>query len=152
MFRKSSLATLLALFSIHAAAQVAIEASGTIDLQWVAPTQNIDGSPLTDLVGYKAYWGDTSRQYVDSVDVDAEGQNATIHVTLTQTGQTAVFAAMTAINSLGQESEYSNEVTKTVTLTVNVPPGAPENVQMQFTVDGCVVLNVPGAVCEVTIN
>lgn len=36
---------------------------GTLSLSWVAPTMNEDGTPLTDLAGYKVYYGPASGQY-----------------------------------------------------------------------------------------
>src|SRR4030067_1427045 len=40
-------------------------------LTWDAPTTNTDGSPLTDLAGYKIYYGDSSGQYSSTVPVNA---------------------------------------------------------------------------------
>src|SRR5262245_40558670 len=31
--------------------------AGVLDASWTAPTQNTDGSPLTDLVSYRVYYG-----------------------------------------------------------------------------------------------
>ncbi len=44
-----------------ASAKQAVTAfAGTITLAWDAPTTNTDGTPLTDLAGYKIYYGPTS--------------------------------------------------------------------------------------------
>ena len=32
-------------------------------LMWETPTTNVDGSPLTDLAGFKVYWGTVSGTY-----------------------------------------------------------------------------------------
>ncbi len=45
--------------------------SGYINLSWDAPTINSDGSPLTDLAGYKVYYGTSSYIYTHSVDIGA---------------------------------------------------------------------------------
>ena len=38
-------------------------------LTWVAPTTNADGTPLTDLAGYKIYYGTSSGVYSVIIDV-----------------------------------------------------------------------------------
>ena len=38
-------------------------------LSWDAPEQNADGSPLTDLAGYRVYWGTSPGSYSESVPV-----------------------------------------------------------------------------------
>ena len=53
----------LAAFSIEVVAQ----ALGSASLSWVAPTQNEDGSELTDLAGFKVYYG-TAIDSMDSVE------------------------------------------------------------------------------------
>ena len=35
----------------------AAPATGSATVSWTAPTQNIDGSPITDLTGYNIYYG-----------------------------------------------------------------------------------------------
>ncbi len=41
---------------------------GTATLSWTPPTQNTDGSPLTDLAGYRVYWGTSSGNYPELRD------------------------------------------------------------------------------------
>lgn len=43
---------------------------GTVSLSWVAPTENTDGTPLTDLAGYNIYYGRSSAQYEQTYAVD----------------------------------------------------------------------------------
>ena len=82
--------------------------NGLVQLSWVAPTENVDGSALTDLTGYKIYYGAQSRGYLDSVDVSGSG--------ITQFSLTVpmgtYYVAMTALDAEGNESAYSNEVVK----------------------------------------
>ncbi|MCZ6642720.1 MAG: hypothetical protein O7F71_14165 [Gammaproteobacteria bacterium] len=40
-------------------------------LRWQAPTQNVDGSLLTDLAGYIVYWGTQSRNYTGSHTINS---------------------------------------------------------------------------------
>lgn len=77
-----------------------------VSLAWDAVTTNADGSPCTDLSGYKIYFGTTSGQYSSSRDV---GNLVTYHLTGLSTG-TTYFIATSAYDTSGMESEYSNEV------------------------------------------
>ncbi|MCZ6619614.1 MAG: hypothetical protein O7E57_15940 [Gammaproteobacteria bacterium] len=79
-------------------------------LEWRAPTQNEDGSALTDLAGYVVYWGAQSRNYTGSHTINSP--------TITQWDVTVspglYFFAVTALDSGGIESQYSNEIAKTI--------------------------------------
>jgi hypothetical protein len=76
-------------------------------LAWDPPTQNVDGTPLNDLAGYKLYWGTTSGVYDEFVDVGA----ATMHtIDNLIAGQDYYFAA-TAYDHSGNESTFSLELT-----------------------------------------
>lgn len=74
-------------------------------LSWDAPTTNSDGSPLTDLTGYKVYYGTSSGSYTESVDIG----NTTGSVVDGLSAGTWCFA-VTAYDTSGNESDYSNEV------------------------------------------
>ena len=45
-------------------------ALGSISLTWTAPTQNDDGSALTDLAGFKLYYGTSPGNYTKQVRID----------------------------------------------------------------------------------
>lgn len=89
---------------------VAISVNGTMSLNWVAPTENVDGSSLTDLAGYRVYYGQNSRNYTEMVEVT--DRNATSTSVTLPSGD--YYVAMTALDAEGNESAYSNEVLKTV--------------------------------------
>ncbi|HMK56661.1 MAG TPA: hypothetical protein VK448_08505 [Dissulfurispiraceae bacterium] len=80
----------------------------SVALTWTAPTTNTDGSPLTDLAGYKIYYGTAPGNYSASLNV---GNTTSASLTLPQCGVTNYFAA-TAYDIAGIESTYSNEVAK----------------------------------------
>ncbi len=84
---------------------------GSATLSWAPPTQNTDGSPLTDLAGYKIYYGTESGNYQTSIQIDNPG--IAIYVVETLTPNTYYFV-LTAIDSSGIESLYSNEASKQV--------------------------------------
>jgi len=85
---------------------ISVAVVGPVELSWVAPEQNVDGSDLVDLAGYRVYYGDNSRDYSDSVEV--ADTTATSHSLDLPTGD--YYFAMTAFDSEGHESNYSNEV------------------------------------------
>ena len=80
-------------------------------LSWTPPMQNSDGSPLTDLAGYKIYYGNESGNYHASIEINNPG--IAIYVVEYLTPNTYFFV-ITAINSSGVESQFSNEVSKLV--------------------------------------
>ena len=84
---------------------------GSVTLNWSAPTQNEDGTDLTDLDGYKLYWGTTPGSYPNSVTIDDE--TATSFVVDNLVPGTYEFVA-TSFNSSGVESRYSAPATKVV--------------------------------------
>src|SRR5687767_6502029 len=45
--------------------------TGTAALAWVAPTQNADGSPLSDLAGYRILYGTTPGDYTKTVTISS---------------------------------------------------------------------------------
>lgn len=84
---------------------------GSATLSWTPPTQNTDGTPLTDLSGYRIYWGTSPGSYPNSVTIDQAG--VTTYVVENLVPGTYEFVS-TAINADGVESDYSNPATKTV--------------------------------------
>jgi hypothetical protein len=84
--------------------------SAQATLTWAASTTNVDGTPLTNLAGYKIYYGTASANYSQNVDV---GNVTTSTVSSLNDGLTYFFA-VTSYDSSGVESAYSNEVSKTI--------------------------------------
>ncbi len=84
---------------------------GSATLDWSAPTLNEDGTPLTDLAGYRLYWGTTPGTYSDSVTID--NPSVTTYVVENLAPGTYQFVA-TAFNAVGEESRYSGVATKVV--------------------------------------
>ncbi len=84
---------------------------GSATLIWQPPTENEDGTPLTDLAGYKIYWGTNPGDYPNSVTLNNPG--LTTYVVENLSPGTYEFVA-TAINGSGVESRFSNAASKTV--------------------------------------
>ena len=77
-------------------------------LAWEPPTQNSDGSTLTDLVGYKIHYGTASQNYTATMALDNPGLTRYVVDNL-PAGK--YYFAVAAYNSKGIESTLSNEVT-----------------------------------------
>jgi len=91
--------------------EVMAVALGSVTLTWTPPTQNTDGSPLTDLAGYRIYWGNGGGVYPQSVTIDNPGVSSYVVENLPPGDYEFV---ATAINSVGVESGFSNPATRTV--------------------------------------
>ena len=85
--------------------------AGTATINWTPPTENVDGSALTDLAGYHIHYGTASGNYTQTITVSNPG--LTTYVVSNLTAGTYYFA-VAAVNSSGIESPLSSEVTATV--------------------------------------
>jgi len=90
---------------------VAQAATGSVTLTWTPPTKNTDGSPLTDLIAYKIYYGLTQGNYPNEIRIDNPGISTYVIDNLNP--NTYYFVA-TSINSTEIESNFSNEALKIV--------------------------------------
>jgi hypothetical protein len=84
---------------------------GAVTINWSPPTENTDGSPLTDLSGYNIHYGTSSGNYTQTVSVSNPG--IATYVVDNLTAGTYYFA-VGAVNSQGIESPLSAEVSTTV--------------------------------------
>lgn len=99
--------TTLAAFSIS----VTQVATGSATLSWAAPTQNTDGSALTNLTGYRIYFGTSAASLTQSVDIP----NASILTyVLGDLSPATWYFAVKAVAG-GVESDLSNVASKTIT-------------------------------------
>jgi hypothetical protein len=86
-------------------------ATGSAMLSWNPPTQNTDGSALTNLAGYRVYWGTSQNNLSNSVTLSNPGLSSYVVDQLTPA---TWHFALTAVNSAGVESAYSNTASKQV--------------------------------------
>ncbi|HEX6999822.1 MAG TPA: putative Ig domain-containing protein [Gammaproteobacteria bacterium] len=86
-------------------------ATGSATLSWTAPTQNSDGSPLTNLAGYKVYWGPSEGDYQSSATINNGGVTTYVVENL---GPGTWYFVVTAFNDAGVESGFSNVASKTI--------------------------------------
>lgn len=84
---------------------------GSATLNWSAPTEDTDGMPVTDLAGYRVHYGTSEYELTQIIQVS--GAATTSYVVSGLSSGTYYFA-VSAYNSLGYESAFSNLATKTL--------------------------------------
>ena len=77
-----------------------------VNLSWVAPTNNMDGTALTNLTGYKLYSGKTSGVYSATSDVGLITSTNIDNSTVSG----VVYYAISAYDSNGNEGPFSDEI------------------------------------------
>ena len=85
--------------------------SGAAVLSWMPPTQNTDGTSLTNLAGYRIYYGTNSATLTQMVQVSGTGLTTYMIENL---APATYYFAVRAYTSGGTESTNSNLVTKIV--------------------------------------
>jgi hypothetical protein len=86
-------------------------AAGSATLTWQPPTENTNGTALTDLAGFKVYWGTTPGNYPSSVTLNNAGLTSYVVQNLTPA---TYYFVVTAFSRAGAESSFSNPASKTV--------------------------------------
>ncbi len=88
------------------------ENTGFADISWVAPSKNTNDTDLTDLAGFKVYYGQSQDTLNNFVTIEnPQALNYRINNLATQR---TYYFAVTAYNSLGTESEPSEIVNKEI--------------------------------------
>lgn len=85
--------------------------NGSATLSWTPPTENTDNSALTDLAGYRIYYGSSSGVYPNSIDISNPAISSYIIGNLSSN---TYYFVITAYTANGVSSGYSNEVSKVV--------------------------------------
>jgi hypothetical protein len=85
--------------------------NGTATVSWTAPTENTDGSALTDLASYRVVYGRAADTLDQSIPVSNAGLTS---YTVDGLAQGTWYFAVVVVNSLGVESLLSNVATKTI--------------------------------------
>lgn len=98
-------------------AQVSALADQSVTLTW-------NPSPISNVAGYKIYYGGASRVYTNTVTL---GNITNVTISGLNEGATYYFGA-TTVDASGKESDFSNEATYVIPLTVtNIPTGGATN-------------------------
>lgn len=100
----------IAIILMSAIVVIALPFKNKTTLTWDVPVSNVDGSPITDLGGYKIYFSQVSGAYTDADSRDV-GNVTSINIqsTIGNLKGTYCFVA-TAYDVVGNESDFSNEV------------------------------------------
>jgi hypothetical protein len=85
--------------------------TGTVTISWMPPTQNTDGSTLTNLAGYHIYYGTSQSSLTKVVNITNPGLATYV---LSNLSAATWYFAMTSVNSTGAESPRSAVVSYTV--------------------------------------
>lgn len=88
----------------------AVGPTTSVVLAWEAPVTNEDGTPLVDLAGYRVYYGKESAAYSSVVDVGSLPS-----CSIGDLGVGNWFFAVTAYDTSGNESGFSDEVSVLIT-------------------------------------
>lgn len=91
-------------------AMLSVAVVGSVSLAWQPPAENEDGSLLTDLSGYRIYYGSFSRSYDDTVVIE----DSAVTQWNMELASGEYYIAMTAFDAEGNESAYSNEIVRSV--------------------------------------
>jgi hypothetical protein len=83
----------------------------SVAFSWMPPTENNNGSPLTNLAGYKIHYGTASQDYTQVVALNNPSLNRYV---LDSLPSGTYYFAITAYNSAGVESTLSGEVSATL--------------------------------------
>ena len=85
--------------------------TGTATVSWEAPTTFTNGEPLTDLAGYRIYFGTDANNLVGSVTLNSIGLQTYV---IDDLGAGTWYFAVKAYTSAGAESALSQVVSKTI--------------------------------------
>jgi Fibronectin type III domain len=86
-------------------------ASRTATLSWEAPTTNTDGTPLTDLAGYRIYYGSSPQELSHSVQINTVGLQTYV---IDDLEPGTWYFAVRAVAADGSESPLSDVAAKTI--------------------------------------
>ena len=80
-------------------------------LAWTAPQTDSDGRALTDLTGFRIYYGNQRGSYTQSVTVS---NPSTLSYTITNLSAGTYYMVITTVDASNNESAPSAEISKAV--------------------------------------
>jgi hypothetical protein len=111
-------------------AEAQVTGGNPTTVSWDGPTTYEDGTPLllSGLGGYKVYVGTASKTYGPAIDVKIPSNCGTwphksCSYVITTLPNGTYYFSVTAYDTKGYESNYSNEVVKTVKVLPSAPSG-----------------------------
>ena len=97
--------------TVSAGTSATDKGSGTATLSWQAPTTNTDGAALTDLAGYRIYYGTDAGELSETVQLAGVGLQTYV---IDDLGLGTWYFAIKAVTTTGVESALSDVVSKTI--------------------------------------
>jgi ABC-type oligopeptide transport system substrate-binding subunit len=97
--------------TVSAGTSATNKGSGTATLSWQAPTTNTDGAALTDLAGYRIYYGMNADDLTQTVQLTGLGLQTYV---IDDLGSGTWYFAIKAVTSTDVESALSDVVSKTI--------------------------------------
>jgi fibronectin type III domain protein len=85
--------------------------NGAVTLDWTPPTQNTDGTVLTNLGGYRMHYGMTEKNLTESVDLTNAGLTSYV---VSNLSSGTWFFGVSAYSTAGVESSLSGVVSQTL--------------------------------------
>jgi hypothetical protein len=101
----------LAPFSITVPSSGSQSSASSVTISWMPPTENVDGSALTNLAGYHIYYGTSQSSLTNQVSVTNPGLATYV---LSNLKAATWYFAMTSVNATGAESARTTVVSYTV--------------------------------------
>jgi hypothetical protein len=98
----------LAPFSVQVTAP---PVTGSVTLSWTAPTENVDGTPLENLAGYRVRYGQSSSNLSSTVQIPSSTMTSAVIENL---AAGTWYFAVKAYTTASVESDLSNVASKTI--------------------------------------
>jgi hypothetical protein len=83
----------------------------TATLSWTAPTENTNGTALTNLAGYNIYYGNSTAAMTSKIQINTTGIQTYV---INNLASGSWYFAITALNNTGVESVASSTVKVTL--------------------------------------
>jgi hypothetical protein len=90
---------------------VSQSSSGTVSLSWTPPTRNTNGTSLTNLAGYRIYYGTSSSALTNQIQI---ANASTSRYVIQNLSKGTYYFGVRAYNTAGTESALSNIASKTI--------------------------------------
>lgn len=96
--------------------------TGSVTLNWGAPTTNTDGTTLTNLAGYRVLYGQSTDSLINTIGIS---NPSTLTTVVGELAGGAWYFAIKAFNTAGGEGPLSNIVSTTVDASTPAPTPTP---------------------------